>query len=63
MKYADFAPDNSCELAFLPLLGYHSVLLAYGRHWERKHAMLRLSFSKSNILTMVSMSSMSRPFR
>jgi cytochrome P450 len=45
-KYADFAVDSRRELAFLPLLGRHSVLLANGHQWEQKRAMLRPSFSK-----------------
>jgi len=45
-RFEDFAVDNRRELAFLPLLGRHSVLLANGHEWEQKRAMLRPSFSK-----------------
>ncbi|KUI52588.1 Cytochrome P450 52A13 [Cytospora mali] len=45
-RYEDFAVDQRRELAFLPLLGRHSVLLSNGHEWERKRAMLRPSFSR-----------------
>ncbi|POS75481.1 cytochrome P450 [Diaporthe helianthi] len=45
-KFEDFAVDQRRELAFLPLLGRHSVLLANGHEWEQKRAMLRPSFSR-----------------
>jgi cytochrome P450 len=45
-NFKDFAIDSRRKLAFLPLLGLHSVLLANGAAWEHKRAMLRPSFGR-----------------
>ncbi|KAI0190591.1 cytochrome P450 [Astrocystis sublimbata] len=44
--FANFAIDRRRQLAFLPLFGRHSVLLANGHEWEQKRSMLRPSFSR-----------------
>lgn len=45
-NFKDFAIDARRKLAFIPLLGAHSVLLANGPVWEHKRAMLKPSFSR-----------------
>ena len=47
IKFEDFAVDLRRKLAFLPLLGAQSVLLANGTTWEHKRAMLKPSFGRA----------------